>query len=120
MGSTPRSNVAEATHDWGDDRLQHKALSGIVWLGLLKHGVDCSGCDVGPAVIDDILFHVMLSEMDALQSELQIMQRAAQKPPTYFSESSWPRQKLRMAVVHAHQESEALLLSLLRSVCEYA
>ena len=72
------------------------------------------------SVIDDILFDVMLSEMDALQSELQIMQREAQKPPTYFSESSWPRQKLRMAVAHAHQDSEALLLSLLRVACEYA
>ena len=82
-------------------------------------GVGCAGCDAGPALIDDVLFDVMLTEMDALQSDLRAMQQAAQKPPVYFLESSWPRQKLRMAVTHAHQDSEALLLSLLRVACEY-
>ena len=81
-------------------------------------GVGCAGCDAGPALIDDVLFDVMLTEMDALQSDLRAMQQAAQKPPVYFLENSWPRQKLR--VVRAYQESEALLLSLLRVACEYS
>ena len=84
------------------------------------HGAGCAGCDAGPAVIDDVLFDVMLTEMDALQGELRAMQQAAQTPPIYFLENSWPRQKLRMGVVRAYQESEALLLSLLRVACEYA
>ena len=60
----------------------------------------------------------MLTEMDALQSDLRAMQQAAQKPPVYFLENSWPRQKLRMAIVDTHAQSEALLLSLLRVVCD--
>ena len=47
-------------------------------------GVGCAGCDAGPALIDDVLFDVMLTEMDALQSDLRAMQQAAQKPPVYF------------------------------------
>ena len=53
-------------------------------------GVGCAGCDARPALIDDVLFDVMLTEMDALQSDLRAMQQAAQKPPVYFLENSWP------------------------------
>ena len=60
----------------------------------------------------------MLTEMDTLHCDLSGLQKAVQKPPVYFLENSWPRQKLRMAIVDTHAQSEALLLSLLRVACD--
>ena len=54
----------------------------------------------------DIFFDVMLSEI------WQCVAEPRKSRPYPFLESSWP-------VAHAHQDSEALLLSLLRVACEY-
>ena len=77
-----------------------------------------AGCTGRPPLVDDFLFNVMLTEMDTLHCDLSGLQKAVQKPPVYFLENSWPRQKLRMAIVDTHGKSEALLLSLIRVACD--
>ena len=64
------------------------------------------------------MFNIMLTEIDTLHCDLSGLQKVAQKPPVYFRENSWPRQKLRMTILDTHGQSEALLLSLLRVACD--
>ena len=62
------------------------------------------------------MFHLLLTEVDMLHSDMHDLQQASEKPPVFFLESSWPRQKLQMRIHRTHHESEMLLMLLLEVV----